>query len=553
MTLPVFLKEHQSKLASIKKLIVRDLDESDKNTYVAYVDENSNSYDVQLILDSKKNIKESSCDCENGGTCNHIIALAQFLAQNKKEKTAIKKPTKRKLSEIDQVLETVDNETLRLWISETLNKNKELAFVFKNNFSNQTVTIDSAFIKKTVKESIISIIGKRKSIETNEVKKIVDVLNSALKPVYDFIFAKVSKENHELFTSLITELEGINYEYYTSSSRINTLVKNISELQLKAIFNLKDVAAWQNAVQFYSNLLFQDKFLVLELNLVKNIYDFSKVNETQQQFVVTNLEQNFNTLYENYKKLFSLPVFELEHFLLTVFSENKIFEQHIEKFRPRRFQNEHNLLLIFELVKINQLAFAEKYCLEQIEQNSKSDYDLPYVKFLILIYKNTNDTHKLANVLSEYGKYIFDIDDYLFIKKHATLEKFKKYRQAVLTNSRYSYQNGNLDSFNFYFEIKKLDDKRSDLFEMLQNAYNLNFVNHYKEIALELSEVKFINLLSEISFFSNAHAKLINEIADFVVKNMEPANLIFILKNISVYRRNSIILTIEEKIKISKS
>lgn len=553
MTLAAFLKEHQSKLTSIKKLIVRDLDESDKNTYVVYVDENSNSYDVQLILDSKKNIKESSCDCENGGTCNHIIALAQFLAENKKEKTGIKKPVKRKLSEIDQVLETVDNATLRLWISETLNKNKELAFVFKNNFSNQTVTIDSAFIKKTVKESIISIIGKRKSIETNEVKKIVDVLNIALKPVYDFIFTKVSKENHELFTSLITELEGISYEYYTSGSRIKTLIKNISEVQLKAIFNLKDVSAWQNAVQFYCNLLFQDNFLLLELNLVKNIYDFSKINETQQQFVVTTLEKNFNILHEKYKEYLFLPVFELDHFLLTVFSENKLFERHLTKFKPRRFQNEHNLLLIFELIKIKQLAIAEKYCLAQIEENSKSDYDLPYVKFLIHIYKKTNDVHKLGNILSEYGKFIFSIEEYLFIKEHASPEKFKRYRASVMVNARNSYQNGNLDSFNFYFEIKKLDDKRSDLFEMLQNAYNLNFVQEYKEIAFQLSEVKFIALLSEITYFTNSQAKLVNELAEYVVQNMEREKLIFIIKNLSIYHKNSIILTIEEKIKISKS
>ncbi|WP_432671897.1 hypothetical protein [Flavobacterium sp. SM2513] len=340
--------------------------------------------------------------------------MAQFLAENKKEKTGIKKPVKRKLSEIDQVLETVDNETLRLWISETLNKNKELAFLFKNNFVSQTIEIDASFIKKTINESITSIIGRRKTIETNEVKKIVDILTIALKPAFDFIFAKVSNENHELFTTLITEIEGINYQFYTSGSRIKTLIKNVTEQQLKSIFNLKDVAAWQNAVQFYCKLVFQEKFLILELNLVKKIYEFSKINDIQSPFVVTTLEQNFNTLFDDYKESFWLIAFELEHFLLTVFSENELFEKHVSKFKPRRFQNEHNLLLISELIKINEIATAEKYCLEQIEHNSKSDYDLPYVKFLILIYKNTNK-HKLADVLSEYGKYIFDIDDYLFI------------------------------------------------------------------------------------------------------------------------------------------
>jgi hypothetical protein len=551
MTLTTFLKEHQSKLKTTQKLVVRDLDETSKNVFVAYVDENSNSYDVQLVLDSKKNIKESSCDCENGGTCHHIIAFVQFLVDNKKEKTGIKKPVKRKLSEIDQVLETVDNATLRLWVSETLNKNKELAFVFKNNFAPQTIEIDASFIKKIISESVTSVIGKRKTIETNEVKKIVDVLTIALKPAFDFIFAKVSKENHELFIHLITEIEGINYQYYTSGSRIKTLVKNITDQQLKSIFNLKDVAAWQNAVQYYAGLIFKDKFLILELDLVKKIYEFSKTNDIQNHFVVTTLEQNFNTIYENYKESFLIPIFELEHFLLNVYAESKIFESHAFKFTPRKFQIEHNLLLIVELIKINQLETAEKYCLEQIEQNSKSDYDLPYVKFLIHIYKKTNDTQKLANVLSIYGKFIFSIEEYLFIKEHATAENFKRYRASVMINARNSYQNGNLNSFNFYFEIKKLDDKRNDLFEMLKNAYNLTFVNEYKEIALQLSEIKFINLLSEISFFSNAQAKLIDEIADFVVKNIERASLIFILKKISFYSKNNIILTIEEKIKIS--
>jgi hypothetical protein len=549
MTLTTFLKEHQAKLKTTQKLTVRDLDETSKNVFVAYVDEDSKSYDVQLVLDSKKNIKETTCDCENGGTCNHIIALAQFLDQNKKEKTGSKKPIKRKLSEIDQVLETVDNETLRLWVSETLNKNKELAFVFKNNFVPQTIEIDAAFIKKTINESITSIIGKRKSIETNEGKKIVDVLNISLKPVYDAIFTKVSAENHELFIVLVLELEGVNYKFHTSSTRINTFVKNLLEQQIKIIFNLKDVAAWQNAVQFYTGLVFKNKFLIMELNLVKKIYEFSKTNDIQNHFLVTTLEENFNTVYENYKALFIIPIFELEHFLLNVFSENKIFEKHALKFIPRKFQIEHNLLLIFELVKIKRLETAEKYCLEQIQLNSKADYDLPYAKFLIVIYKKLNDIQKLADILSEYGKFIFSIEEYLFIKEHATAEKFKRYRASVMVNARNSYQNGNLNSFDFYFEIKKLDDKRTDLFEMLQNAHNINFVNEYKEIALQLSEVKFITLLSEISFFTTAHAKLVNEIADFVVKNMERDKIIFIIKNLSVYRRNSIILTIEEKIK----
>jgi len=540
MTLSNFLIEHKTKLKSTQKLKVRDLDEIEKNTFVAYVDEGQESYDVQIELDTKKNIKNTQCDCEAGGICNHIVALAHFISENKTEKTTLKKAVKKKLSETDQILGTLDNEDLRIWLSEILNKNKELAFVFKNHFNNESLLVDESLIKNTIQESVSAIIGRRKKVETSEVKKIVDNLNVSLKPILDSIFSKFSPENHKLFKILVDVLEEFNYSHYISSTRITKLVENLYDANLKTLYNIKDINEWQTAVQFYIDLIFQDKLYVSDFNFVEKIYEFSKTNEFQKNFVVTILENQFVKLYQNYDENFPLIVFDLASFLLSVFSENGLFEKHQSYFKPRRFQNEFNLLLIQELLKINQTELAEKYCLQQIDGNFKAEYDLPYAKVLISIYKQNNDNQKLADILCNYGKYVYSIENYLFLEKNASTEKFKKYRQAVLTNARYSYQNGNIDAFDFYFELKKIDGKQNDLFEMLHNSNDIEFVNKYKEIAIQLNEIKFVQTVVRMSYYGTKNENSIKEIIDFIVTKIDKANLKLYLKKFKTYYPNSL-------------
>lgn len=530
MTLQSFITEHKTKLKTIKKLIVRDLDEIEKNTFVAYVDEGENSFDVQIVFDTKKNIKQTNCDCTEGGTCNHIIALANFIFENKTEKTALKKPTKRKLSETDQLLETLDNESIRIWLSELLNKNKELAFVFKNNFSETVLVVDEILIKKTIQDSISSIIGKRKKVETSEVKKIVDNLNTSLKPILEAIFSKFSIENHHFFKIIIDVLEEFNYSHNFNSTRIIKFVESLYENKLKALFNIKDINEWQKAVQYYMKIVFSEKFYQSDLDFIKKIYDFSKTNEIQKKFVVTTLEELFiiqnQELNENYRLAFIL-----EEFVLVVFTENDLLKKFQTHFQPRRFQNNHNVLLIQELVKLNQNELAEKYCLAQIEGNYKYDYDLPYVKILISIYKNNNENQKLANILVDYGKYLFSIENYNFIKANAAEERFKKYRQSALTNSRNAFQSGNIEAFDFYYEIKKLDGKPNDLFELLSNAHQLSFVNKYKEIAFNLNENVFITTLLSISIYGSYHNDDLKEIVNYILSKFDKPTLQFYLKN----------------------
>lgn len=546
MTIQNFLKEHQTKVKATQKLIVRDLDEISKNEIVAYVDEGKESYDVQVVFDNKNNIKITQCDCGLGGICNHIVALIHFIFENKTVKKVIKKPIKKKLTETDSLLETIDNEELRLWFSEILNKNKELAFAFKNKFGNKEIIVDEQQIKQTVQESIASVIGKRKTCETNEVKKIVDALTVSLKPILAVIFSKVNTENDTLLQILINELQTFHYNYYLTSTRVTKFIENLYHEKLKTIFALKNFEEWQKATTYYINLIFSDKIYLNDLTFAENIYKATKENELQRKVVVSHIESQYNLLYKNHKEKFYLLNFEMEHFLIVVFSENHLFEKYHTNFKPKRFQINYNLFLIGELLSCNKLDVAEKYCLEQISNNSNKDYDLPYAKILIEIYKTNKETQKLANILSDFGKYIFKIEDYNFIKEHATEEKFKKYRQAVLTNASYAYQSRDINAFDFYFEIKKLDNKTNDLFDMLKNSHNIEFVNIYKETAHKLDEIKFLKTVLEMSFYYSSKEEIIDEIVNYIIGNVDKVNLKFYLKNIKSYFSNSIYLALED-------
>jgi len=549
MNISTFISENKAKLKLTKKLNVRDLDELEKNTFVAYVDEGKNSFDVQIVLDNKKNIKNSQCDCEQGGICIHIVALAVFISNQKTEKTVIKKPLKRKLSETDILLETVDNERLRIWVSELISKNKEIAFLFKNTFDKKNIVLDKEFIKNTIKECISSVVGKRKTIETNEVKKIVDALNISFQPLYDHIYiSPITSSKYKLISILTTLMEEIHYDYYISSIKITRLEESIYDNLLKSHFGIKDFEVWKECTSFYFSLLFNKKIMLKDFNFCKKIYDFSETNEIQRQMIANFIEKNINEIYAQNKLDYFTFNIDFEQFFFKVYVDNNLFKIHYLKFRPRKYQNEYNLDLIKELYKINQFELVEKYCSEQINGNVNGKYDMPYVEILVDLYKTTKENKKLANLLSIYGKYIFEIETYLFIKENCPHDHYKKYHNVVLVNARNSYQNGDSKAFEFYYEVKKLNGKSADIIEMLRNCRHFYFIEKYKEIAIKIDEIKFIQIVLNASLRYNESSEKIESVANFICNYVDKNKLKFYLRNIPYYSQNKIFHLIEKNL-----
>jgi len=87
----------KSVFTKAKKLTARDLEEVAPNKYVAYVDEEKESYDVSIELEGK-NVLDVSCDCPKQNTiCVHKVALINFIKSKKLEKGVSVKRKRRRV------------------------------------------------------------------------------------------------------------------------------------------------------------------------------------------------------------------------------------------------------------------------------------------------------------------------------------------------------------------------------------------------------------------------------------------------------------------------
>ncbi|WP_026714673.1 hypothetical protein [Flavobacterium daejeonense] len=521
MNITDFLKKTKpAQLKEAKKLAVRDLDEINKNSFVAYVDQANESYDTQIILDDNKNILSKKCDCNNTDDCLHEIAMINFLANEKKLTPKTTKGKQRKITETDRILNEIDPKTLKKWVSNLLNNNKEVAFLFKNEFGKKNTSFEKKDIQEIIKLAIQSVIGKRKSIETNEVKKVIDNLNISLKEVLQYIFSsEINDKTYNLLETIIDELLKFEMNYNITSIRITRFIESLNNTLLKTIFNTKDLETWKQSVEFYFSKAFDHEiYSSYDFELIKNIYSFSEINELQRTYVIKLVERKFTEIQHVVKDDFTRLHVDFEMFFLNIFSENKLFEKHKNLFKPRRFQNEYNMILIQNLIEINELEKAENYCNEQINNNTNHNYDLPYINFLAEIYSKTNNTSKKATLLANYGVYSFDFENYLFLKKNCSPVEFKKYRQKILTNANYSSQNGDIQAFDFYYKVMKDDGLTNKLISLLAKTHNLTLFDLYKEEAFAINPIDFIAEACAAATFSTQN-KHINEIANFIYNN----------------------------------
>ena len=67
-----------------EKLEARDVDQEEPNKFLAYVDDGAESHDVMIAINAKKEVVDSSCDCDNkNGFCVHKLALMRYMVTKK--------------------------------------------------------------------------------------------------------------------------------------------------------------------------------------------------------------------------------------------------------------------------------------------------------------------------------------------------------------------------------------------------------------------------------------------------------------------------------------
>jgi hypothetical protein len=428
---------------------VRECDEVQKGCYQAYVDEKEVTYDTFLEVNSKGEIKEHHCDCQNiKDFCHHQIALLLFVVKEKK--VVAKLSASRKVDPLVMLMNEVDPEALKVWLLGLFTKNEALALTFSHHFSPKQELYKVADVMKITLGAVKAVIKNRRNIDITEVKQIVELWEGLHEPIVTDYCTQLADEASFLKFHAITEAcEAVQYKLNTSSSRFAKYQESLLSKVLVPLNQLQDETYWDKAVSFFADHLYGTGFNVRTyyLSLLTQLHELSEMDRKQR------LARDLMTPYIKFnpKKFNNSDAYTAA--LLKIVVNSGLFQDYYLLFKPIRYQNDYNGFFIGLLIEHDYLALAEKFCNEQIAANSRGDFDVMYLNYLIQIYERTNEGEKLALVLKETLPHTLDFNAYVFVDQRLGAgEEKSKWRNKVLARSRHLTEDY-LSAMTFSFQL----------------------------------------------------------------------------------------------------
>jgi hypothetical protein len=522
-------------LSQAQKVNIRDFDEPTTKHFVAYADDKSVSYDVSISLDAKKNIIESTCDCDQGGGwCVHKIAFTVYLYELKFKKP-IRKARAKKVDPTEALLNQIESEELKSWLLSILKKNSELAFLFENEFNPTQKIFVAEDINLIIENSIKSVIGKRKSIQTNELKKLVDILDVSLQPVVDFMLDNTQKPDKMLLLFKINNiLLAFNDNMYVTSVKIIRYIEKINHTYFSTINNIQDFNAWKIQFEYFFNNTCLDNKLASEtmLKILKNTYDYCENIPLKKDFVIQKLILLGTKSSTNHLKYFS----NFHLFVLDIYINHDLLKSYPKQFTARVFENEYNHKLIKALLAIKDYENAAEICKKCINDNVNELYDVPYIDFLRNIYTTTNQVNSLVLLVKKSILNNFSVEDYQLLQEHLDEGELKRIRSSIIASLKAkSYSDESY--IKNYFEILALDSDYNKMISAISYGVSYEVVYPYREELYKANKVFFWNkliILDAHTYYLSAEKKeLITMFAKWALERYDP---VFLFKQSTVNR-----------------
>jgi hypothetical protein len=277
--------------------------------------------------------------------------------------------------------------------------------------------------------------------------------------------------------AVIEVVQEVKYKLRTTSSRFDTYRDDILFKLLPSLNQSKDEEYWDMAVNYFVERIHIDLLNMRQYYLSFLVKLFQLSNEDRKRRLVLILVAQYmglSTQKFSYKDDYVAAVFKM-------IVNCGLFEEYQLLFKPLRYQNEYNGLLIQLLITHGNLLLAEKYCLEQIAGNSNMDYDTMYLDFLAEIYTNWKDDKKLAMVLKETLSKSFDFNAYLFVDKHTEEgEEKKKWRTKLLIKARQQAPY-HLSAVLFSFQLLDEQNKYAKMVDYLDSTVTYQIIARYAD------------------------------------------------------------------------
>jgi len=466
ITLKNYSKELPKEIkAQAEKCKVRECDEAEKGSFVAYVDEGDESYDVALEIAKDGTVSAGTCECKSGNTfCKHKVALLTHIAEGKKLKAPVVKARKNE-SEITTILNELEVNELREWLKKTLEKNKELKLEFLTTFSKKQINYQPADVEKLIKDSIKAICGNKKYIDASQLRKVMTLLEKVLAPIVEHYYANTMDQSaFNNVNTIITNLLDYQYSIMLDSPRIREYITGILDKAILYINNLQEDEAWHQATQFFLDKIDINKRMISDyyLNQIGDIIKSAPIerkNVVVKDLVVRNSTGGLNDRPDRYS---------LTRAIFWIVDENELLNLYNRYFKVIPDETDYNVKLIQSLIANRDLELAIQYCKDSVKKGYALNINVPIYQLLKEIYKLQNDTENFRKTCELLFPASYNFGDFLAVYDGLKDQKRKEWRTKSVNHAKNAVKNNNMAAQKFLFSLW---NHEKDYKEMITNIH----------------------------------------------------------------------------------
>lgn len=475
------------------KNIVREIDETEKGHFVAYVDEGDHSYDVAIVTNDKGEVTSHSCDCIlTDPFCRHKTALLIHIAEHKKVKKIIKRKAKAKSSKSEGILQSVSLEELKEWVKGMIQKNPDLELAFTHYFSAQNHNYSLEEIQKLTFDAVKVVIKNKKIADPTQIKKIVDLWSDIHPPMLrsDLTGEDLSMRLH----TIIAACFDIQHRLNSSSKKIENYIDGILMQFIEPMAIIRDDGDWEKANLYFVNLLSDSLSTIndIYLKFLDGIISLCSIPRK------LTLVEAIVVKYREIKKemLMHITSFTTEVFDIVV--KNELIGKYYKDFSPITWNNNYNLRLFNLLIGINKYELVEKYCNDQIRSNFKEGYNVPYLELLKKIYSMIGNEPGLLQIMEQLIPFTFDFNDYIFVIHHISDESDQKktFRNLMLSKARLATRARNSLALKFCFQLLDVERNYLKMMEYMDEYAPYELIYEYLESMILSDRYKFLKALA---------------------------------------------------------
>lgn len=482
-------------LKKTAKILVRECDQIEKGHYQAYADENEQSYDVSMTINSEGEITAQSCDCGNKiSFCRHELALLLHITQGKKQSGPRK--SRKKQHPLEILVSEAEPEKLKAWLVELLLSNKDIGLAFTNHFSLEQKQYEPAEVRQLTLEAVKSVVKNKKKLEMGEVKKIVDLWGKVHDSIVKQYLADVTDEIAFLnLDALLDTCEEIQYRVATNSIKIKKYPEIQLSRALEPFHHLQTDRAWDIATAYLADRICGERNTIrmYYLNFLNELLEISPPDRKKKlaERLARGYAQNVPHQYYNGGSYTDQ--------MLQIVKKHGLFGTYYALFKPVTYRNDFNLGLIRSLIGIRQFGVAAQYCLEQIGGNFKQEYNFPYLFLLKEIYMHTGDNRKLSEVLTLLFPLSYDFEDFKFILAQMKDEESRnKWRTNILAKARDSADYSS-HAMAFHFRVLHEEKKYDVMVADLRLDVPFSIILQYADAMAQAGGKEFLKMLLQNS------------------------------------------------------